>query len=124
MELGFLQTDIMNSLRSSGNTQRRTLIINAGWMQGLHYTAYVISKHYTGQTSNFLREPLLVKALMADLDELPAAVKSSPKVAVIISGLPAVYTAVNIPLDGTISKEGVEKLFSAAQDVVVKIVGG
>jgi len=122
MELGFLQTDIMKSLRASGNTTRRSLIISAGWMQGLQYTSYVINKHYSANASNYLREPVLVKALQADLAALPASVKESPKVAQIIKELPGIYDAVNIALDGSISKENVEKLLKSSGDIVSKIV--
>lgn len=121
MELGFLQTDIMKSLRASGNTERRSLIINAGWMQGLHYTAYVISKHYSANASNYLREPVLVKALQADLDSLPVKTKESPKVAQIIKEMPDIYSTVNISIDGSIPKEGVEKLLDSAKGIVDKI---
>lgn len=121
MELGFLQTDIMKSLRSSGNNQRRSLIISSGWIQGLHYTSYVISKHYSAQTSNFLREPVLVKQLQADLQALPASVKEAPKVAKIIDQMPAIYGGVNIALDGVVSKADVDKLLAASKEIVEKI---
>lgn len=122
MELGFLQTDIMKSLRAQGNAQRRSLIISAGWMQGLHYTAYVVKKHYSAPVSNYLREPLLVEAMRKDLQALPPAIKDSPKVATIISEMGNIYTIVNIPIEGSIPKEGVEKLLDASQAIVEKIV--
>jgi hypothetical protein len=122
MELGFLQTDIMKSLRAQGNTQRRSLIISAGWMQGLHYTAYVVKKHYSPPVSNYLREPLLVEAMKKDLMSLPPAIKDSPKVATIITEMGNIYGIVNIPIEGSIPKEGVEKLLDAAKSIVEKIV--
>jgi len=121
MELGFLQTDIMKSLRASGNNQRRSLIINAGWMQGLHYTSYVINKHYSADASNYLREPVLVKALQADLASLPAKIQESPNVARLIKELPGIYNTVNITIDGSISKEAVEKLLDSSKGIVEKI---
>ncbi len=121
MELGFLQTDIMNSLRAQGNAKRRPLIISGGWMQGLHYTSHVIVKHYSAQASNFLREPVLVKAIQGELDGLPPEIKSQPKVAALIKLLPGVYTAVNIPIEGSISKEGVQKLLDTSSEIVDKI---
>lgn len=123
MELGFLQTDIMKALRAQGNAQRRSLIICAGWMQGLHYTSYVVKKHYSAPVSNYLREPLLVQAMQKDLQSLPAAVKESPKVATIITEMGSMYTIVNIPIEGAIPKEGVEKLLDSSKAIVEKIVG-
>jgi hypothetical protein len=123
MELGFLQTDIMKSLRAQGNAQRRSLIITAGWMQGLHYTSYVVSKHYSAPVSNYLREPLLVRAMQQDLDTLPAKIKESPKVVTLMGTMPALFTIVNIPIEGSIPKEGVDKLLETAKGLVEKIVG-
>jgi hypothetical protein len=122
MELGFLQTDIMKSLRAQNNAKRRPLIITGGWMQGLHYTSHVILKHYSAETSNFLREPVLVQAMQGELAALPAAVKSSPKVSALIALMPDIYTAVNIAINGSIPKEGVQKLFDTSKDIVEKIV--
>lgn len=123
MELGFLQTDIMKSLRAQGNAQRRSLIITAGWMQGLHYTSYVVGKHYSAPVSNYLREPLLVGAMQKDLESLPATIKESPKVATLIAAMPALYGIVNIPIEGSITKEGVDKLLETSKGLVEKIVG-
>jgi hypothetical protein len=121
MELGFLQTDIMKSLRAGSNAKRRPLIISGGWMQGLHYTAHVIAKHHSAQTSNFLREPVLVKAIQGELAALPPAIKSQPKVAALIALMPGIYAAVNIPVEGSISKEGVQKLLETSGEIVDKI---
>jgi len=121
LELGFLQSDIMNSLRNQGNAQRRPLIIAGGWMQGLQYTSLVISKHYTAETSNFLREPMLVKAMQGELNGLPAEIKTSPKVASLITEMANVYTIVNIPLDGTVPQDSVKKLFEVSRRLVGEI---
>ena len=123
MELGFLQTDIMKSLRAQGNAKRRSLIISAGWMQGLQYTAYVVKNHYSEPVSNYLREPLLVQAMQKDLEALPDAIQRSAKVQTIISEMTSIYQIVNLPLEGSIPKEGVEKLLSSSKSIVDKIVG-
>ena len=118
LELGFLQSDIMNSLRSQGNTERRPLIIAGGWVQGLQYSSLIISKHYSPETSNFLREPMLVKSIQAELSALPPVVKSEPKVAALINEMAGIYGLVNIPLDGTIPQENVKKLSDTSKRVV------
>ena len=121
MELGFLQTDIMKSLRAGKNARHRPLIISGGWMQGLHYTSHVILKYHPPETSNFLREPMLVKAIQGELAALPAEVKARPKVAALIARMPDIYTAVNIPIEGIISREGVQKLLESSTEIVDKI---
>jgi hypothetical protein len=122
MELGFLQTDIMKSLRNQGNAQRRSLIICAGWMQGLQYTSYVVGRNYSAPVSNYLREPLLVNAMLKELEGLPETIKKSPKVAALIDAMPALYTVVNIPIEGSIAKEGVEQLQQTSRGLVERIV--
>jgi hypothetical protein len=121
LELGFLQSDIMKSLRNQGNAKRRPLIITGGWMQGLQYTSLVISKHYTPETSNFLREPVLVKAMQSELNGLPDDAKANAKVAALINEMPGILTLVNIPLDGTVPQDSVKKLNDASKRVVEKI---
>lgn len=121
LELGFLQSDIMNSLRNAGNAQRRPLIITGGWMQGLQYTSLVISKHYTAETSNYLREPMLVKAMQGELNALPAEIKSGAKVTSLINEMTGIYSIVNIPLDGTVPQESVKKLYEISKRIVGEI---
>ncbi len=121
MELGFLQTDIMKSLRAGSNAKRRPLIISGGWMQGLHYTSHVIAKHHSAESSNFLREPMLVKAIQGELGALPAAIKAQPKVAALIALMPSILNAVNIPIEGSLSKEVVQKLLETSGEIVDKI---
>lgn len=121
MELGFLQTDIMKSLRAGKNARHRPLIISGGWMQGLHYTSHVILKYHPPETSNFLREPVLVKAIQGELAALPGEVKARPKVAALIALMPGIYSAVNIPIEGSISREGVQKLLETSSEIVDKI---
>jgi hypothetical protein len=65
----------------------------------------------------------LVKAMQADLNTLPADIKDSPKVAAMMGELPGIFDGVNIPVEGSISKEGVDKLFESAKGIVEKITG-
>jgi hypothetical protein len=83
-----------------------------------------VSKHYSPAVSNYLREPLLVNAMRQDLESLPDSIKQSPRVATLIEAMPALYGIVNIPIEGSIPKEGVDKLMATAKGLVEKIVGG
>ena len=121
-EMGCLQVDIMHSLNERGNEKRRTLIIAAGWLQGVHYAMHVISSHYTPALSNILREPLLVKAMMTEMQALPEATKSNPRVVKLTAALAELYDIVNIPLDGTIEKEKVQKANQLAQKLAEEFV--
>lgn len=121
-EMGCLQVDIMHSLNEKGSEKRRTLIIAAGWLQGVHYAAYLVNKHYTPKLSNLLREPLLVNAMQEEMQALPAPTKSDPRVARLISALSELYTIINIPLDGTIPAEKVLRVNELARELAEEFV--
>lgn len=110
LELGFLQTDILKALQENGNIQRRTLIVASGWLQGAHYAAGVIADRYTPELSNFLREPMLLQALIAELGTLDAAVRADPKVKRLEAALAELLDIINIPLNGTIPQDKVRRV--------------
>lgn len=124
LELGFLQTDIMRSLRAQGGEVRRPLIIAAGWMQGLHYTSKLIVEHYSAENSNFLREPMLVKAMQEELQQLPDNVKNRPKTAALIRALQELHSILDIPLGGSVSLENVRRIVAISGDLVEKLKAG
>lgn len=121
MELGFLQQDIMKKLTDEKDPTKGTLIVVSGWLQGARYTASVVEENYTPALSNILREPLLVKNLSERVGALPAAVKSSPQVAKSSEALAQLGKLLDVPTDGTISKEDVRKIVSLTSDVVASI---
>ncbi|MDZ4405003.1 hypothetical protein [Prosthecobacter sp.] len=121
-EMGCLQVDIMQSLNQKGNEKRRTLIIAAGWLQGVHYAVHVINERYTPALSNFLREPLLVKAMIEEMKALPEATKASPRVAKLTAALNELYAIVNIPLNGSISKEKVQRVNDLSRELSEEFV--
>jgi hypothetical protein len=121
-EMGCLQVDIVHSLNQKGNEKRRTLIIAAGWLQGVHYAAHVVDKNYTPQLSNLLREPLLVKAMQEEMQALPDSTKAAPRVARLIAALAELYTIVNIPIEGTIPAEKVRRVNELARELTEEFV--
>lgn len=122
LELGFFQQQIMQTLDSKENTDRGTLLIVAGWMQGARYTTAVVERHYTKEASNILREPLLVRALQEKIDGLPAGVKSNKGVQAFKDALPKALKIVDVPLQGSISKEDVAKLNQLATEAVQAVL--
>lgn len=127
MELGFLQQTIMGKLDDKSgdrtDSNRGTLLIVSGWMQGARYVTTIITDHYSASASNILREPLLVQALSEKINALPAAMKSNPAVAKCQETLPKMKKTLTIPLDGSISKEDVGELNKQATEVV-KLAAG
>jgi hypothetical protein len=118
MELGFFQQDIMKKIEDKEHTNRGTLLIVCGWMQGARYTTTVVDENYSPAVSNILREPLLAKALKEKVEGLSGKVKENPSVARLREVLPKVEQILTIPLDGTISKENVAEINRLATEVV------
>ncbi len=121
MELGFLQQDIMQKIDAPENRVRGDLLIISGWMQGLVYTSTVIVEHYSPETSNFLREPVLAKALLQRAQSLPQPAAGHPLVAAAAETLKTVIGFVDIPIDGSIAKADVETLRDAATSFVNRV---
>lgn len=121
-ELGCLQVDIMRALNEKSNERRRTLIISAGWLQGAHYAAHMISENYTPELSNLLREPMLVKALQDELQAVPSPLRDRPRVKMLMEELKTLHQIVNIPIDGTISPEDVKRMTELADKLCREFV--
>lgn len=123
-ELGFLQQDIMQKLEENPKDQRSSLLMISGWIQGSRYSSRLILAHYSDASSNILREPLLVEALIKKCDSLPADTREVPSVAVIAKTLPALHKIVNVGLDAAIPKDQVETIDNLATACVKEIIKG
>src|SRR5206468_3111428 len=123
MELGFFQQDIMKKIEDKEHSARGTLLITSGWMQGARYTSSVVADHYSAAAANILREPLLAKALKEKVEGLPEKIKETPSVAKLREALPKVEQLLNIPLDGTISKENVAEINRLTTEVIQTALG-
>jgi len=121
-ELGFLQQDIMKKLEENAQDPRSSLLMIAGWIQGSRYSSRLILAHYSDASSNILREPLLVKALIGKSEALPNDIRSLPSVAKIAEALPVLHKIVDVGIDEAISKEQVAMIDQLATDCVKAIV--
>lgn len=122
-ELGFLQQDIMQKLEQNPKDPGSTLLMVAGWVQGSRYTSQLIGDNYSDASSNILREPLLVEALIKKTADLPDAVKKAPSVAKIIAELPKMKKIVDVKIDQPIKKESVAELSKLSTGCVKAILG-
>jgi hypothetical protein len=118
MELGFFQQDIMKKLTEEKNASKGTLVVIGGWIQGARYTAAVVEENYSSDVSNILREPLLVKSLVEKSAALPASVKSSAQMVKVTESLSKLSKLLDVPTDGSISKEDVQKISAITTEVV------
>lgn len=118
MELGFLQQDIMKTLDKEENKAQGSLVIVGGWLQGARYVTSAIRDNYTPETSNYLREPLLVKELSKKLDALPAGTKSNPLVTKMSGSLREIGGIIDIKLDGSIPADKVDRVRTLSTEIV------
>ncbi len=121
-ELGFLQQDIMQKLEENPKDQRSALLMISGWIQGSRYSSELIVAHYSDASSNILREPLLVAALIKKSEMLPAKTREMPSVALIDKTLPQLHKIVNVGLDAQIPKDQVEQIDKLATACVKEIL--
>ncbi len=118
LELGFLQTDILQKLNTPENQPYRTLVVASGWLQGSRYATSLISANYTPELSNILREPILAGELKKQVAGLNPDLQKSAKVQAIRKAVDAAYPIVNVALTAPIAKEDVAKLKSLADTAV------
>ena len=121
-ELGFLQQDIMQKLEENPKDQRSALLMISGWIQGSRYSSRLILAHYSDASSNILREPLLVTALIKKNEALPDKTKALPSVAIITKTLPALHKIVNVGLDAAIPKAQIQSVDDLATACVKEII--
>lgn len=122
MELGFFQQDIMKKIETKEHSNRGTLLIVCGWIEGARFTTTVVGENYSPPVSNILREPLLARALKDKVESLSSPAKEAPAVAKLRDTLPKIEKILTIPLDGTISKENVAELNRLATEIVQSAV--
>lgn len=118
LELGFLQTDILQKLNTPENLPYRTLVVASGWLQGARYATSLISANYTPELSNILREPVLAGELKKQVAALPADLQKSAKVGQISKAVEVAYPIVNVALTAPVAKEDVAKLKSIGDTAV------
>jgi hypothetical protein len=119
-ELSRLQVDVIRSLDANGRESIRPLVIAGGWMQAANFMSQIVIDNYTPETSNYLREPGIVKELMVEMEKLSAETKADPSVRAIIDALPEIHAIVDIPKEGSVPLEKVERL----QDLSSSIIKG
>ncbi len=117
-DLGFLQQDIMRAVDAEDKSAKGRLVIIGGWLQGVRYVTSIVRENWSPETSNFLREPLLVKALGRMLDELPERERSHPVVQRMQAALRELQAIVDIPLDGQVPLERVNRANALASEVI------
>lgn len=110
LELGFLQKDVMDTMAKEGNKDRRSLLIAAGWIQGAEMMSSVVMANYTADASALLREPLLVKQMIKEIEHLKADKRKDVSVVKMLSTLKELAILIDVPLNSPIPEENIKKI--------------
>ncbi|NJM37267.1 MAG: hypothetical protein HC845_05005 [Akkermansiaceae bacterium] len=110
LELGYLQHDVLATLKKDANADRRALLIAAGWLQGVNSISNVVNDQYSTEASGLLREPLLIDALLDDLNTLKPDKKQSPQALALVEELTKIRQWVNVPMRAPIPQADVANI--------------
>jgi hypothetical protein len=110
LELGFLQKDVMDTMAKEGNKGRRSLLIASGWIQGAEMMSAVILDNYSEEASGLLREPLLVKQMITEVEALKSDRRNDPAVVKMLAVLKELAALIDVPLNASIPEEKIQKI--------------
>jgi hypothetical protein len=115
MELGWLQRDVMTTLDRDGNRDRRSLLLCAGWLQAAYITSGLVKDNYNADRSTLLREPIMLRALIAELDTVKDSSKSTPIFKALHDAMTQTLAVVDTPVGQAIPLESIEKIHAVTQ---------
>lgn len=115
MELGWLQRDVMATLDRDGNRDRRSLLLCAGWLQAAYITSGLVKDNYNEDRSTLLREPIMLKALIAELDTAKESSKATPIYKALHDAMTQTLAVVDTPVGAPIPRESIEKIHAVTQ---------
>lgn len=124
LELGFLQKDVMDTMAKEGNRDRRSLLIAAGWIQGAEMMSSVILDNYSDEASSLLREPLLVKQMIKEIEQLKADKRKDVIVVKMLATLKDLVTCIDVPLHAPVPKDKVKKIHDISSQFTSFMVNG
>jgi len=110
LELGFLQKDVMDTMAKEGNADRRSILIASGWIQGANIVSGVIKNNYSEETSSLLREPLLVRQMIKELENLKGEKSKDVKIVRMLSVLNKLVKIIDVPLNKGVPEAGVKEI--------------
>ena len=110
LELGFLQKDVMDTMAKEGNSDRRSILIASGWIQGANIVSGVIKNNYSEETSSLLREPLLVKQMIKELENLKGEKSKNVMIVKMLGVLNKLVKIIDVPLNKGVPEEGVKEI--------------
>ena len=119
-----LQEQVEEQLQKKDRRDEATLVVTAGWLQGLHAVTKALSENYNPEAASILRQGDLVKSLETQLQALGDEAKGHPLVKRIIAKLPDIQRMCAVAQDQPVSQENARKLFEISSELVSSISKG
>jgi len=110
MELGFLQNDVLGAMAKEGGSDRRAILLAAGWIQGVHIISGVVKENYSADTSGLLREPLLVRQMIKDLEVLRENKRKDVVVVEMLAVLKKLAVIIDVPINSGIAGDKIKEM--------------
>ncbi|MBT8043643.1 MAG: hypothetical protein KJO79_01730, partial [Verrucomicrobiae bacterium] len=110
LELGYLQKDVMDTMAKEGNSDRRAITIASGWLQGANIVSGVVQLNYSQETSGLLREPLLVKQMISDIENLKEQKRNDVVIVKMLGVLKQMAEIIDVPLNSGIPEDKVKEI--------------
>lgn len=122
MELGWLQRDVMATLDRDGNRDRRSLLLCAGWLQAAYITSSLVKEDYNEDRSTLLREPIMLRSLIAELDTVADSSKSTTIYKALHEAMTQTLAVVDTPVGQAIPRESIDKIHEVTEKFRATVV--
>lgn len=119
-----LQGQVEEQLHKKDRQDEATLVVTAGWLQGLHAVTKALSENYHPDAASILRQGDLVQSLTTQLQALGDEAKGHALVKRLIARLPDIQRMCAVAQDQPVSQENTRKLFDISSELVSSISKG
>ena len=119
-----LQEQVEEQLQNKDRRDEATLVVTAGWLQGLHAVTKALSENYSPEAASILRQGDLVKSLETQLQALGDEAKGHALVKRIIAKLPDIQRMCAVAQEQPVTQENTKKLFDISSELVSAISKG
>ena len=121
-ELEAVQSELAAAMSGQRDDDLVTLMALGCWLRSVEIVSAQLAANYTVEGARILRQPAVGEFFTARLDALPAKIKTLSTVAEIQRRLPALGTALSLPVETPSSSEAVTVMHNLATGMINLIV--
>ncbi len=120
-ELEATQNEVKIAMTEQKDKDLVILVTLGAWIRGTAVAAGYISEHYSPDLAALLRQPAIVRYMLAQIAALPEATRNAPLVADVRAGLEKLLKEVEIPVADPVSREAVASIAAISSGLVALI---